>query len=112
MHAAPSRAFRRAFLTVLAEEWLHLAFNVSLLTAVLLFWHVIEHLVVTGNMIANGGCPCPGIFDRFVPETMLHLGYNAIALGGLAAVVRAVGPSDPVPINTPEREPDRLPHAA
>jgi hypothetical protein len=94
------------------EEWMHLAFNVSLLTALLWFqpfvrhqlgawsrpyraylflgvgvemWHVIEHLVVTGNMLANGGgCPCPGILDRVVPETILHLGYNAAALTGLA----------------------------
>jgi hypothetical protein len=95
------------------EEWMHLAFNVSLLTALLWFqpfvrhqlgvwsrpyrmylflgvsvemWHVIEHLVVTGNMLANGGgCPCPGILDRIFPETMLHFGYNAAALTGLAA---------------------------
>lgn len=97
------------------EEWLHLGFNLALLTALLWFqpavrdalgatarpyrlyvflgagvelWHVVEHLVVTGNMIANGGgCPCPGIFDRFVPETLLHLGYNAAALTGLTAGV-------------------------
>ena len=95
------------------EEWLHLAFNLSLLTAVLWIqpavrdaiadrarylaflglaaglelWHVIEHLVVTGNMIANGGgCPCLGILDRFIPDTTLHLGYNTLALAGLVAV--------------------------
>lgn len=95
------------------EEWLHLIFNVALLTALLWFqpfvrhqngawsrpyrsylflgvggemWHVIEHLVVTGNMIANGGgCPCPGILDRIVPENILHFGYNVVALTGLAA---------------------------
>lgn len=97
------------------EEWLHLGFNLSLLTALLWFlpfvrhqlgvwsrgykaylfigvgiemWHVIEHLVVTGNMIANGGgCPCPGILDRVVPENILHFGYNLTALSGLAAGV-------------------------
>lgn len=97
------------------EEWLHLVFNLALLTALLWFrpfvrhelgvwtrsyraylflgvgvemWHVIEHLVVTGNMIANGGgCPCPGILDRIVPENILHFGYNIAALTGLAAGV-------------------------
>jgi hypothetical protein len=95
------------------EEWLHLVFNLSLLTGLLWFqpfvrhqlgswsrpykaylflgvgvemWHVIEHLVVTGNMLANGGgCPCPGIGDRIVPENILHFGYNSLALMGLAA---------------------------
>lgn len=100
------------------EEWLHLGFNLTLLTALLWFqpavraalgtaarpyrtylffgvgvelWHVIEHLVVTGNMIANGGrCPCPGILDRIVPETLLHMGYNTAALIGIAAGVTPI----------------------
>lgn len=44
-------------------------------------WHVVEHLVIISNVIANNGCPCPGILDARlgVSDTVLHFGYNAIA---------------------------------
>src|SRR5919109_1178859 len=73
------------------EEWLHLVFNLSYLSALVLLlvtilgfvpdpvsrgafaafvfavafesWHNVEHLVIISNVIANGGCPCPGIGD-------------------------------------------------
>jgi len=44
-------------------------------------WHVVEHIVIISNVIANNGCPCPGILDARlgVSDTILHFGYNAIA---------------------------------
>jgi hypothetical protein len=44
-------------------------------------WHVVEHIVIIANVIANNGCPCPGILDARlgVSDTVLHFGYNAIA---------------------------------
>ena len=44
-------------------------------------WHVVEHVVIIANVIANNGCPCPGILDARlgVSDTILHFGYNAIA---------------------------------
>jgi hypothetical protein len=44
-------------------------------------WHVIEHSVIISHVIANNGCPCPGILDSWlgVSDTVLHFGYNAIA---------------------------------
>ena len=113
-------------------EWLHLGFNIALLTGILWIapdvraivedrrrvlaflvlacgvetWHVIEHMAVTGNMLANGGgCPCPGILDRFVPEKILHFSYNALAFSGLAAVatpvIRRRRAVDPIAIPEP-----------
>jgi hypothetical protein len=91
------------------EEWLHLVFNVTYLTALLLLvvplrgavpdavprwayaafvfgvamegWHNIEHAVIISNVIRNGGCPCPGIGDVAlgISDTVLHFFYNAIA---------------------------------
>ena len=91
------------------EEWLHLAFNVTYLSALLLLlvplrgvvpelvprwaytaflfgvtlegWHNIEHAVIISNVIRNGGCPCPGIGDVAlgITDTVLHFFYNAIA---------------------------------
>ena len=90
------------------EEWLHIVFNglylaclviissrvlfapvVPLLArmAFLFFgvwlegWHVIEHVVIISNVVANNGCPCPGIVDSQlgVSDTVLHFGYNAVA---------------------------------
>lgn len=91
------------------EEWLHLAFNVTYLSALLallgpvrglvpyavprwayaLFafglgleaWHNVEHAVIITNVIRNGGCPCPGIGDVVlaIPDTVLHFFYNLIA---------------------------------
>jgi hypothetical protein len=74
------------------EEWLHLVFNLALLTSlyillgpiraaspsivprwgylVYLFgaagletWHEVEHLVIISRVLTNNGCPCPGIGD-------------------------------------------------
>jgi hypothetical protein len=44
-------------------------------------WHVVEHVVIISNVVANNGCPCPGILDARlgVSDTVLHFGYNAIA---------------------------------
>jgi hypothetical protein len=44
-------------------------------------WHVVEHLVIISNVIANNGCPCPGILDAQlgVSDTVLHFGYNVVA---------------------------------
>jgi hypothetical protein len=43
-------------------------------------WHVIEHAVIIANVIANNGCPCPGIVDAQlgVSDTSLHFVYNVI----------------------------------
>jgi hypothetical protein len=50
-------------------------------------WHVLEHAVIIGNVIANDGCPCPGILDAGlgVGDTVLHFGYNAVAYAGTIA---------------------------
>jgi hypothetical protein len=44
-------------------------------------WHVIEHAVIIANVVANDGCPCPGILDARlgVSDTVLHFVYNATA---------------------------------
>lgn len=100
------------------EEWLHLAFNGSYLlgliallvplwrrvptmlplSAFLIFtagvaletWHSAEHAVIIANVLANDGCPCPGILDSRtgVSDTYLHFGYNAAVY---AAVLVAFG---------------------
>lgn len=91
------------------EEWLHLVFNAGYLSALALLlvpmrslvpyavprtafaafafavawegWHNVEHAVIISNVIANGGCPCPGIGDAVlgITDTVLHFFYNAIA---------------------------------
>jgi hypothetical protein len=91
------------------EEWLHLVFNVTYLSALLLLvvplrgvvpdvvprwayasflfgvglegWHNIEHAVIISNVLRNGGCPCPGIGDVAlgVSDKVLHFFYNAAA---------------------------------
>jgi hypothetical protein len=90
------------------EEWLHIVFNVLYLACLVIIswrllgspvvpllaqlaflffgvwlegWHVIEHVVIISNVVANNGCPCPGILDSQlgVSDTVLHFGYNAIA---------------------------------
>jgi hypothetical protein len=91
------------------EEWLHLVFNVTYLSALLVVvvplreivpdavprwayaaflfgvglegWHNIEHAVIISNVIRNGGCPCSGIGDVAlgISDTVLHFFYNAIA---------------------------------
>lgn len=47
-------------------------------------WHVNEHIVIISNVIANNGCPCPGILDERlnVSDTVLHFFYNVIAYAG------------------------------
>ena len=44
-------------------------------------WHVNEHIVIISNVIANNGCPCPGILDERlgISDTLLHYGYNMVA---------------------------------
>ena len=91
------------------EEWLHFAFNITYLSALLVLlgpvrglvpyavprwafalfafgvgleaWHNVEHAVIISNVIRNGGCPCPGIGDVVlaIPDTVLHFFYNLIA---------------------------------
>lgn len=96
------------------EEWLHLGYNAFYLIALYalilplwhltptvlpmsafgLFivasvwtetWHMVEHGVIISRVIANGGCPCPGIGDVALglSDTVLHFGYNAIAYAGI-----------------------------
>ena len=50
-------------------------------------WHVVEHAVIISNVLANNGCPCPGIVDAElgVSDTILHFGYNAVAYAATAA---------------------------
>ena len=89
------------------EEWLHLGFNGTYLLGLLALvvpmwrrvptllpmsafvifaagvgletWHGAEHAVIISNVIANDGCPCPGIVDSRtgLSDTFLHFGYNA-----------------------------------
>jgi hypothetical protein len=49
-------------------------------------WHIVEHGVIIANVLANDGCPCPGIGDVALDlsDTVLHFVYNAIAYAGLA----------------------------
>lgn len=49
-------------------------------------WHVLEHLVIISNVVANNGCPCPGILDAQIglSDTVLHFGYNSIAYAATA----------------------------
>jgi hypothetical protein len=91
------------------EEWLHLVFNLAYLTSLyalvlplrervphpvpawafgvflggavgLESWHMVEHGVIISHVLANHGCPCPGIGDVALgtTDTILHFFYNAI----------------------------------
>ena len=64
-----------------AAFWFFLAASVWLET-----WHMVEHGVIISHVIANGGCPCPGIGDAAlgVSDTILHFFYNALAYAGVA----------------------------
>ena len=108
------------------EEWLHLGYNtfyvVALYALVLPLWritgtvlsrsafvfflvasvwietwHIVEHGVIISNVIANDGCPCPGIGDVALglSDTILHFVYNLLAYAGVAyayvCVLRARG---------------------
>ena len=97
------------------EEWLHLGYNAFYLLALyalilplwrirgavlplwafwffiaasvwLETWHIVEHGVIISHVIANDGCPCPGIADPALglSDTVLHFFYNALAYAGLA----------------------------
>jgi hypothetical protein len=99
------------------EEWLHLGYNAFYLLALYVLiiplwritpavlplsafvffitasvwletWHMVEHGVIISHVIANGGCPCPGIGDAAlgISDTVLHFVYNAIAYAGVAYV--------------------------
>jgi hypothetical protein len=92
------------------EEWLHLVFNVTYLTSLYLLliplrrvvpeivprrvflvfvisgvglesWHMVEHVVIISHVIANHGCPCPGIGDAAlgVSDKVLHFFYNIVS---------------------------------
>jgi hypothetical protein len=105
------------------EEWLHLVFNSSYVLALyallipmrrlvpatmplwafgafalgavgLETWHVVEHSVIISNVIANDGCPCPGIGDAAlgVTDTVLHFVYNAVAYAGTVTAFWFVAP--------------------
>jgi hypothetical protein len=47
---------------------------------------MVEHGVIISHVIANGGCPCPGIGDVALglSDTILHFAYNLIAYAGVA----------------------------
>jgi hypothetical protein len=80
------------------EEWLHLFFNLALLTSLWILlgpirasspsivprwaylvyvigavgletWHEVEHLVIISRVLMNHGCPCPGIGDAALGVT-------------------------------------------
>ena len=80
------------------EEWLHLVFNLALLTSLWILlgpiraaspsivpkwaylvyvvgavgletWHEVEHLVIISRVLLNHGCPCPGIGDAALGVT-------------------------------------------
>ena len=48
---------------------------------------MIEHGVIIAHVIANGGCPCPGIGDAAlgISDTVLHFYYTAITYLALLA---------------------------
>jgi hypothetical protein len=91
------------------EEWLHLVFNSSYFLPLVVLayllrplspavvphwayvtfmiggaalegWHVVEHSVIISHVIANNGCPCPGILDPIlgIGDTLLHFFYNTV----------------------------------
>src|SRR3954451_24653551 len=70
----PGVISRRAF-------WIFIAASVWIES-----WHMVEHGVIISHVIANGGCPCPGIGDVALglSDTILHLVYNLLAYTGVA----------------------------
>jgi hypothetical protein len=103
------------------EEWLHLGYNTIYLVSLYALivplwritpdvlrrstfwffvaasvwvetWHMVEHGVIISHVIANGGCPCPGIGDVAlgVSDTVLHFFYNALAYAGIVAAYLVV----------------------
>ena len=109
------------------EEWLHLVFNAAYLAALYLLvrplrdlvpdpvpvwafavflvgavglesWHLVEHLVIISHVLANHGCPCPGIGDVVLgtTDTVLHFAYNALTYEALLVpyvCLRRAGPT-------------------
>jgi hypothetical protein len=98
------------------EEWLHLFFNVALLTSLwILFgpiraaspsivprwaylvyvigavgletWHEIEHVVIISRVLINHGCPCPGIGDAALGLTDTVLHFGYNAVVTSAILV-------------------------
>ena len=67
--------------------WFFLAASVWVET-----FHMVEHGVIIRNVVANGGCPCPGIGDRAlgVSDTILHFFYNVIVYAGIVVAYRYV----------------------
>jgi hypothetical protein len=96
------------------EEWLHFGFNALYLASLYALirplwrstpavvprwafavflgasvwvesWHMVEHGVIIGHVIANHGCPCPGIGDVALGlgDKVLHFFYNAVAYAGV-----------------------------
>jgi hypothetical protein len=111
------------------EEWLHLGYNSFYLLALYALilplwritpavlswwgfafyigasvwietWHIVEHGVIIANVIANQGCPCPGIGDVALglSDTILHFVYNAIAYAGLVYAYLVVLRARAVPV--------------
>jgi hypothetical protein len=102
------------------EEWLHLGFNGTYLLGLLALvlplwrrvptalplsafvvfaagvgfetWHATEHAVIIANVLANDGCPCPGIVDSRagISDTYLHFGYNAAVYAAILFTFRYV----------------------
>ena len=99
------------------EEWLHLGYNLFYVLALYALivplwritpavlpirafwffivasvwietWHIVEHGVIISHVVANGGCPCPGIGDVALglSDTILHFIYNALAYAGVVYV--------------------------
>jgi hypothetical protein len=48
--------------------------------------------VIISHVIANGGCPCPGIADSAlgVSDTIVHFFYNLLSYGGVVVAYRLV----------------------
>jgi hypothetical protein len=98
------------------EEWLHLFFNLALLTSLWILlgpiraaspsivprwaylvyvigavgletWHEVEHLVIITRVLMNHGCPCPGIGDAALGVTDTMLHFIYNAVVTSALVV-------------------------
>jgi len=98
------------------EEWLHLFFNLALLTSLWILlvpiraaspsivprwaylvyvigavgletWHEVEHLVIITRVLMNHGCPCPGIGDAALGVTDTVLHFIYNAVVTSALVV-------------------------
>jgi hypothetical protein len=88
--------------------WFFLAASVWVET-----FHMVEHGVIIGNVISNGGCPYPGIGDRAlgVSDTVLHFFYNGIAYTGILVTYFYVLHDRGLPAAPPRWRAPREPHA-